>query len=82
MKNWLTNAETAQAASVGRVRVSSDHEQAGEGVVLQDDLMNDAGARLPESNAVFSARRLQELVHLLVEILVGYVTVVYLVVHG
>ena len=42
----------AQAACVGGMRVRADHQAAGEGVVFQYDLVNNAGARLPEANAV------------------------------
>jgi hypothetical protein len=44
--------EHAQPAGVGRVRVGADHHPAGKGVVLQNHLVNDAGSRLPESDAV------------------------------
>lgn len=67
----LTNAKTAQTASVGSVRVSPDHQQAGKGVVLQNDLMDDTGAWLPETHAVLGASGLQELVHLFVNVLLG-----------
>ena len=42
----------AEAAGVGRVAVGADHHPAGEGVVLQHDLVDDAAARLPEADAV------------------------------
>ena len=42
----------AQAAAVGRVAVGADDQPAGEGVVLQHDLVDDPRARLPEAHAV------------------------------
>lgn len=62
-----TNAQAAQAAAVRRMRVGADHHQAGERVVLQDNLMDDARARLPEADPVLLAGRRQEAVHLLVD---------------
>ncbi len=56
----------AEAARVGRVRVGADHETAGEGVVLQHDLMDDAGPRLPEADPVLLRGGVEELVHLAV----------------
>ena len=44
--------EHAQPAGVGRVRVGADHHPAGEGVVLEDHLVDDPGTRLPEADAV------------------------------
>lgn len=67
----LTNAKSTKTASIGCVRVSSDHEQSREGIVLEDNLMDDTGAWLPESNAVLSARGLQELVYFFVDVLRG-----------
>ena len=62
------DAEAAQTAAVWRVRIGADHQQAGESVVLEDDLMDDAGAWVPETDAVLGAGRLQEVVHLLVDV--------------
>ena len=62
------DAKAAEAAAVGRVRVGTDHQQAWESVVLEDDLMDDAGARVPETDAVLGPGCLQEVVHLLVDV--------------
>lgn len=53
ISKYLTNAKTSKATSIGCVGVSADHEKAREGIVLQDDLMDDTGAWLPETHAVF-----------------------------
>src|SRR6266550_2854218 len=58
--------EHPEAAAVGRVGVGADHEPAGEGVVLEDDLVDDPGARLPEADPVFPRGRAEEVVDLLV----------------
>jgi len=58
------DAEAAEAAAVGRVRVGADHQQAGERVVLQNDLVDDARAGLPEADAVLGAGRRQKVVYL------------------
>ncbi len=42
-----TDRAHAEAPAVGRVAVRADHQPARERVVLQDDLVNNAGARLP-----------------------------------
>lgn len=54
----LTNAKSTKTTTIGSVRVSSNHEQSGKGIVLQDDLMDDTRAGLPEADAVLSARGL------------------------
>ena len=51
------------------MRVGSDEQKAGEGVVLEDDLVDDAGSGVPESNSVLVAGRREEVVHLLVQVL-------------
>ncbi len=56
--------EHAEAAAVGRVRVGADHEPAGEGVVLQHDLVDDAGARPPEADAELARGGAEEVVDL------------------
>ena len=43
------DGDHAEAARVGRVRVGADHEAAGEGVVLEHDLVDDARARASRS---------------------------------
>jgi len=64
-----TNAQTTQTATVGSVRIGTDHQQAGEGVILENNLVDDAGSGIPETNAVFGTRGLQEIINLLVDIL-------------
>jgi hypothetical protein len=41
-----------ETSSVRGVRIGSDHHSSGEGVVLEDDLMDDTGSGLPETDAV------------------------------
>ena len=47
----------AEPAGIWRVRVGADNQLAGKGVILQHDLMDDAGARAPETEAEFGRRR-------------------------
>ena len=61
--------EHAQPAGVGRVRVGADHHPAGEGVVLEHDLVDDPGARLPEADAVLPRGGGEEVVDLAVLLL-------------
>ena len=58
----------AEAAGVGGVAVGADHHPAGEGVVLEHDLVDDARARLPEADAVAGRHRPEELVDLAVDV--------------
>lgn len=64
-----TNGGHTETTSVGSVRVSSDHETTGEGVVLEDDLVNDTRTGLPETDVVLGASGGQEVVDLLVDVL-------------
>jgi len=50
------------------VRVSTNHKTTGERVVLEDDLVNDTRAGLPETEAVLGGRGGEEVVHLLVDV--------------
>ncbi len=52
----------AQAAAVRRMGVGADDQPAGERVVLQDHLMDDAGARLPEPDSVLLRGGREEIV--------------------
>jgi hypothetical protein len=61
-----TNGGHTETTGVGSVRVGTDHKTTGESVVLEDDLVNDTGAGLPETEVVLGARRTQEVVDLLV----------------
>ncbi len=56
----------AETAGVRRVRVGADDQLAGEGVVFQHHLVNDAGAGPPEAQAVFGRRGTQKIIDLLV----------------
>ena len=60
------DGDHAEAAGVGRVRVGADHHPAGEGVVLEHDLVDDPAARAPEADAVLRRHGAQEVVDLLV----------------
>jgi len=44
----------AESTSVGRMGIGSDQEAAGEGIVFEDDLMDNATARSPESSVEFA----------------------------
>ena len=57
-----------EAAGVGGVGVGADHHAAGEGVVFEDDLVDDAGAGFPEAEAVFIGDGGEKVVDLLVHI--------------
>ena len=56
----------AEAAGVGCVGVGADDHRAGEGVVLEDDLVDYAGARAPESRAELRGGGAEEGVDLVV----------------
>ena len=57
-----TDGQHAHTARVGRMGIRPDHHAARERVVLQDDLMDDTGTRLPEADAVAGCRRGQEII--------------------
>ncbi|CAB4568865.1 unannotated protein [freshwater metagenome] len=48
--------------------VGADHHSAREGVLLKHDLMDDAGSRLPETDAVLGRHGLEEVIHLGIDI--------------
>ena len=56
-------------SAVGSMGVRAYHEQAREGVVLQQDLVDDSRAWLPEPNTISGASRGEEVVHLRVDVL-------------
>ena len=60
------DGQHTHTAGIGRMGVRPDHHAARERVVLQDDLMDDAGTRLPEPDAVAGCRRSEEIIDLLV----------------
>src|SRR3989304_11545 len=55
-----------EPAAVGRVGVGPDHKPAGKRVILEDDLVDDAGAGLPEADPVLLRRRGEEVVDFVV----------------
>lgn len=59
----------AETAGVGRVRVGADHQEARDGIVLEDDLVDDPAAGLPEAQVVLCADRREERVDLRVLLL-------------
>lgn len=63
-----TTGDHTQTTGVGGMRVSTDHHQTGNGVVLQDDLVDNTGSRLPESDSVLGATGGQEVVDFLVDV--------------
>ena len=63
-----TDGHHAQSSSVHCVAVGSDHHASRKGIVLEHHLVNDAGSRLPESDAVFVGHRLEEVVDLVVAV--------------
>lgn len=62
-----TDAAAAETTAVGSVGIGTDEHDAGEGVVLKNDLVNDAGASFPEADAVFFTGRAEEVVDFAVE---------------
>jgi len=64
-----TDGDHTETTGVGGVRVSSDHQTSGEGVVLENDLVNNTRAGVPETKTVLGAGGGQEVVNLLVDIL-------------
>ncbi len=57
---------STETTGIRRVRVGADDQFAGEGVIFQHHLMDDAGARPPEPQAVFGRGRAQEVIDFLV----------------
>ena len=55
-----TDGGHAKTTSVRGVGVSSNHQTTRESIVLQDDLVNDTGAGLPEANVILSSGRGKE----------------------
>jgi hypothetical protein len=56
----------AETAGVRRVRVGADDQLAGEGVLLQHHLVDDAGAGSPKAQTVFRRRGTQKVIDFLV----------------
>jgi len=63
-----TNSSHTETTSVGGVGVSADEETTGESVVLEEDLVDDTRAGLPETDVVLGASRGKEVVDLLVDV--------------
>lgn len=62
-----TNSSHAETTAVGGVGVSADEKTTRESIVLQDDLVDDTGAGLPETNVVLGAGGRKEVVDFLVD---------------
>ena len=63
-----TTGDHTETSGVGGVRVGSDHHETWEGVVLEDDLVDDTGSWLPETDTVFGTGSGKEVVNLLVDV--------------
>jgi hypothetical protein len=63
-----TNGSGSETTSVGSVGVGTDDQTTGESVVLKDDLVNDTGTGLPETNVVLGSGGGKEVVDLLVDV--------------
>lgn len=63
-----TAGNHAETSGVRGVRVGSDHETSGEGVVLEDDLVDDTRSGLPEAHTVLGGSGGEEVVDLAVEV--------------
>lgn len=63
-----TDTSHTKTTTVGSVGVSSDEETTGESVVLKNNLVNDTGARAPETNVVLGTSSSKEVVDLLVDV--------------
>jgi hypothetical protein len=64
-----TDSSHSKTTSVGCVRVGTDHQTTGESVVLQNDLVDDTGAGLPETDVVLRSSGGQEVVDFLVDVI-------------
>ena len=53
------------------MRIGAYHHAAGKSVVFQYDLVDDAGTRFPESDAIFGRHALQEVIHFTVHLAGG-----------
>jgi len=62
-----TDAAATETTTVGSVGIGTDEHNAGEGVVLKDDLVNNTRASLPEADAVLFTSRAEEIVDFSVE---------------
>lgn len=63
-----TDGGHTETTTVGGVRVSADEKTTGESVVLEEDLVDDTGAGLPETDVVLGAGGGKEVVDLLVDV--------------
>ena len=61
-----TDGYHAQSSGIGRMRIRPHHHSARESIILEYDLVDDAGSRFPETDAVFRSHALQESIHLAV----------------
>lgn len=69
--NSISTADTdgahAKTTRIWRVGVGADEQATGESIVLEKDLVDDAGARLPETDVVLCTSRGEEVVDFLVD---------------
>lgn len=47
-----TTSHHSETTRIGGVRIGTNHEPTGEGIVLQNNLMNDTGTRFPKAKTV------------------------------
>lgn len=58
-----------KSTAIGCVAIGADEKQAGESVILENNLMNNTRARLPKADAILGAGRRQEVVHFFIQFL-------------
>lgn len=63
-----TDGEHTETSSVGGMGVGTDEKSTGEGVVLENDLMDNTRSGLPETNVVLGGGGAKEVVDLLVDV--------------
>ena len=63
-----SNSAHPKTASIGGVGVGTDQQATGEGIVLEEDLVDDTRTGFPEANVVLGARGGQKVVDLLVDL--------------
>ena len=63
-----TYSSHSKPPRIGGMTVRPNHQAAGESIVLENDLVNDARARFPEANIVFCAGSGQEVIHFFVDV--------------
>ena len=61
-----THGTGAKPARIGRMRIRGDDHRAGKSIILQHDLMDDPGARPPETRAIACGSRAEKIIDLFV----------------